>query len=95
MEDMDMTTYTYTIFDADPQSSSGTAWPDHTDIELEADDDSTAADAVRDAMEIEAAGLSSDDYAVGDTLHAIVWDADGVVVATPTYRLTTEDVGDE
>lgn len=87
------TTYTYTIFDADPNASSGTAWPTHTDVEIAADTDAEAIDAVRDAMEIEAAGLSAaDGYEVGQRLYAIVWSEDGTIVGMPTYTLTDEDV---
>lgn len=86
-------TYTYTIFDADPASSSGTAWPTHSDIEIEATTDDEAIAAVRDAMEVEAAGLSqADGYEVGQRLYAYVWDADGTIVAMPTYTLTADDL---
>lgn len=88
--------YTYTIFDANPNSSSGTAWPSHSDVEIEADSDENAVAEVRDVMEIEAAGLSAaNGYVAGDCLHAIVWDEDGVIVGMPTHQVTfgtgTED----
>jgi hypothetical protein len=86
--------YTFTIFDANPNSSSGTAWPSHQDEALEADSDEAAIEAVRDVMDVESAGLSCDDgYDVGQRLYAIVWDADGMIVGDPTYELTAEDLG--
>lgn len=89
-----MATYTYTIFDADPNSSSGTQWPTHEDLEIEADSDDEAIQQVAELMEIEAAGLSpDDDYAVGDRLHALVWADDETIVGAPTYTLTAEDLG--
>lgn len=86
--------YTYTIFDANPNSSSGTAWPSHDSLEIVADDDDGAIEAVRDVMSVEAAGLNPDDgYDVGQRLYAIVWGADTVIVGEPTYTLTAEDLG--
>lgn len=91
-----MATHTYTIFDADPNASDGNPWPSHTDVELEADSDQGAINAVRDVMSGEAAGLNpSDGYSAGDTLHALVWDSDGTVVGRPTYELTHDDLGTE
>lgn len=91
-----MTTYTYTIFDANPNSSSGTAWPSHEDLEIEADSDADVIDAVRDVMSVEAAGLNeADGYDVGQKLYAIVWDADTIIVGEPTYEITAEDMGVE
>jgi hypothetical protein len=91
-----MAIYTYTIFDANPNSSSGTEWPTHDDIQIEADSDEEVTAEVRDVMSVEAAGLNtSDGYEVGDVLHALVWDADGTIVGTPTYELTAEDLGVE
>jgi hypothetical protein len=86
--------YTYTIFDANPHASSGTAWPSHDDIELEADSDAEAVDAVRDTMSTEAAGLSpADGYEPGQRLFALVWSDDRTIVGEPTYELTHEDLG--
>lgn len=89
-----MAVYTYTVFDADPNSSSGTEWPSHTDVEIEADSDDEAVEGVRDAMRVEAAGLNpGDGYDPDDTIHAIVWSDDGTIVGQPTYVLTHEDLG--
>lgn len=86
--------YTFTIFDSNPNSSSGTAWDTHTDVELEAASDEAAVAEVRETMGIEAAGLSpSDGYEVGQRLYAIVWDEEGTIVGQPTYELTHEDLG--
>ena len=88
-----MSLYTYTIFDADPNSSSGTAWPSHDDIEIAADSDADALEVVRDEMCIEASGLNvQDGYDVGQRLYAIVWAEDGTIVGQPTYALTAEDL---
>jgi hypothetical protein len=89
-----MTNYTYTIFDASPHASSGTQWPSHTDVEIEADTDQEAVDAVRDVMDVEAAGLSTDDgYEVGQLIHALVWSEDGTIVGDIRYALTAADLG--
>lgn len=89
-----MATYTYTIFDANPNSASGTAWASHTEEEVEADDNAGARAQVLGIMEVEAAGLDpSDGYDVGDTLYGLVWDADGVSAGQVEYTLTREDLG--
>lgn len=89
-----MANYTYTIFDDNPNSSSGTAWPTHQDIEIEEASDEAALDEVSHVMSVEASGLNADDgYDVGQYLYAIVWDVDGVIVGEPTYKLTAEDLG--
>lgn len=86
--------YTYTIFDGDPNLSSGTAWPSHQDIEIEAEGDDEALTYVLGKMAMEATGLSvSDDYEVGQRLYALVWDEDETIVGQPTYELTAEDLG--
>ncbi len=91
-----MAKYTYTIFDANPNDSSGTAWPDHDDVEIESDSDDEAIETVRATMSVEAAGLNaSDGYDVGQRLYALVWDADEIIVGEPTYELTAEDLGVE
>jgi hypothetical protein len=84
--------YTYTIFDSDPAVGGPCAWPSHDGVDIEADSDSEALDDVRDALEIEACGLSAPDYDVGDRLYATVWGDDGVTVGTITHRLTAEDL---
>lgn len=89
-----MATHTYTIFDANPNTSGSCAWPSHDDVEIDADSDYEAEVFVRSVMEAEAAGLSTDDgYDVGDRLYAIVWDSDGVIVGEPTYEITADDIG--
>lgn len=89
-------TYTYTIFDSDPNSSSGTAWPEHEDIELEAESDEAAVEAVREIMQSAAVELCpSDGYEVGQKLYAIVWSGDKhqAIVGHATYSLTAVDLG--
>lgn len=89
-----MAHYTYTIFDDNPNSSSGTAWPTHQNIPIESDSDDEAIDAVLHEIGEQAAGLSLDDgYDVGQFLYAIIWDDDGVIVGEPTYKLSAEDLG--
>lgn len=91
-----MSKFTYTVFDSNPNTSSGTAWPTHDGIELEADSDDEAVSDVRDVMSIEAAGLcASDGYDVGQCLYALVWSDDGTIVGQPTYALTAEDLGED
>lgn len=86
--------YSYTIFDADPQSSSVPAWDTHNGVELEADCDDDVISDVRHVLEIEAARLNeADGYEVGQRLYAIVWDADGIVVEQVSHELTAEDLG--
>lgn len=77
-------TYTYTIYDSDPSTSSGPAWPDHEDVELEADSDEAAIAAVRAVMATEHMG------SVGDRIYAIVWNADQMIVGQPTYLVEEE-----
>jgi len=85
--------YTYSIYDDDPQAGSASAWDDHDDAEIEAIDAIAASDGVREIMETEAAGLSaSDGYRPGQVLYALIWDAAGAVVGTPTYTLRDEDL---
>lgn len=89
-----MADYTYTIFDANPNTSSGTAWPTHQDLDIEAESDEEALAAVRDVMSTEAAALNTEDgYQVGQLLYAIVWDENTVIVGEPTYELTAGDLG--
>lgn len=91
-----MAQYTYTIYDADPQSSGGTEWPTHTERRMVALSDDEAIDKVRNVMSVQAAGLSpADGYEVNQTLHALVWAEDGTVVGSPTYEITAEDLGAE
>lgn len=86
--------YTYTIFDSNPHTSSGTAWPTHQDIKLEADSDEEAVKAVRNEMSLESQNLNPDDgYDVGQQIYAIVWDRNHVIVGEPTYKLCAEDLG--
>lgn len=74
-----MAKYTYTIFDADPQSSSGTAWDTHTKVEIEADTSYAALEIACDVAERESV---HGEYEPGDRIWALVWDADGVLVET-------------
>lgn len=88
-----MSKYTYTIYDANPHTSSGTAWPTHQEVEIEAESDEDVLSEVEEIMETEAAGLSSaDGYDVGQHLYALVWDSADIIVGQLTYALTTEDL---
>ena len=85
--------YTYSIFDSNPHMSGGTTWPDHDDNEIAAESDDEAVDAVRDILETEAAGLdAADGYDVGQAIHALVWDADGLIVGDLRHMLTADDL---
>lgn len=86
-------TYTYTIFDADPNSSSGCAWPDQTEVEIEARDDEEALDAAREALASAALECGPDEYDAGQKLHMIVWDEHGVIVGQPTHTLSSDELG--
>jgi hypothetical protein len=89
-----MTTYRYTIYDAFSDGKYDTAWDTHTWVELQAESYAEAREKVFDVMREEAADLSpADGYAAGDALHAIVWDDDGMIVASRTYIITGEDLG--
>ena len=85
--------FSYTIFDADPQTSGGSAWPSRSDVEIEAGDDAEAVALVEAALAAAASGLSgADGYEVGDTLHALVGEEDGTVVAHGRYVLPEADL---
>lgn len=88
-----MSAYTYSIFDADPASVSGSEWPAHDRAEIEAADDEEALDEVLSILEIEAAGLSTaDGYDVGDVIYAHVWSDDDTPIGDLSYTLTIEDL---
>lgn len=83
----------YSIFDADPQSSTGTVWTDHDNVELDAESDEDAIDQVRELLQDEASGLNiSDGYCVGDQIHALVWRDGETIIAQPKYTLTLDDL---
>jgi len=87
-----MSNYTYTIYDADPARSGPCEWPSHVDVAIEADDDSEARDAVVDALEVAAAGLSeADGYSVGQSIYAQIAKPDGTADVA-SYALTAEDL---
>jgi hypothetical protein len=89
-DDVAVSMYKYTIFDADPSSNSGTAWWDHQDIAFESYSDDTAAEHALDILEREGRkciAYSPDDYSPGDRIHALVWHEDGGLVATLSYEI--------
>lgn len=88
------TTHTYTIFDADPNTSGACSWDDHQDVEILADDADDARSQVEHILESVASECNpSDGYEVGQRIYAIVWDEDGAIVAKLSYELTAEDLG--
>lgn len=88
-----MAQFTYTIYDSNPHWNNAGVWPSHQDVDIEADSADEAAEDVQDELDVHAAGLSAvDGYDVGQTLHALVWDEDGQIVAEPTRVLTEEDL---
>lgn len=89
-----MAKYTYTIFDANPNSCGGTEWPSHDGVEIEADSDQEASEEVYDVMSAESGRCNPvDGYEVGDRLYSLVWDETGRIIGDPTYTLTAEDLG--
>ena len=87
-------TYAYSIFDGDPNEDGSPAWPTHNQVVIRATP--SAERDVQHVLSVEAAGLyRSDGYEPGQTLHAIIWDASGQVVGTPTYTITAEDLGED
>jgi hypothetical protein len=89
----DATERTFTIYDADPDASGPSAWPDSEDIEAQGDSIQEAVEYVRGELASEAAGLEpSHGYEIGQRIYALVFDLDG----TPTkisHELTAEDLG--
>lgn len=88
-----MATYKMTIFDADPNGSSGTNWPHYTRVAFDADDNAEAEEHVRDALEDAAEGCHRDDYSIGQRIYALAWSDDGACVARESYALTARDLG--
>lgn len=89
-----MATYTYTIYDADPNSCGGCEWPTHDGLEIEADDNGEAITEVRAALESAALEARPEDgYAIGQTLYAQITGPDETIVATITHELTASDLG--
>jgi hypothetical protein len=78
--------YTYTIFDAPPSMSGGTAWPSHENVEVEADSPEEALEVALSEAEIY--GDTCDEYDDGYVLYVLVWDADGIVVADGTHTVS-------
>jgi hypothetical protein len=91
-----MATYTYSVFDANPNETGGSVWPHHCQREIEADDDSKAVYEVRTILEECGSTCRPEDgYEVGQKLYSYVWSDDHVIVGEPTYTLTAEDLGVE
>lgn len=89
-----MFTVTFSIFDADPNASGSSPWPDHTDesIDIEALED--ADEAVLYLLDLYATGVPrADGYVVGDVLHALIWDSEKTQIGHVTLTLTTEHLG--
>ena len=90
-----MKTYTYTIFDSNPHTSGGTAWPHQQGVRLTAHSGRDARAWLVRRLAYECAALhTSDGYTVGQVIYTLLWDEDGVLVGNPpTYTLTAEDLG--
>lgn len=72
---------TYSVFDADPNSSSSGLWHDRTDVPAEGDTLEEAVAFVRGELAECAEGLRADDgYDVGQRLYALLVDADGTTL---------------
>lgn len=81
-----MSTYTMTIFDNEPNASSGNPWPHFTQHGFEARDDEQA---VRKATKLTAReGESCGEYEDNDVLWVSVWGPDGAFVETAEVRLS-------
>ena len=86
-----MTTATYMIYSGDPRVAGGSEYIDE-EVTVEVETLQEALGDVRDAMEIEAAGLSPEDgWAPGDRLYAMVWHDGGSECLE--YVVTAEDLG--
>lgn len=72
--------YTYTIFDSDPAVAGPCAWPTHEDVEVTG----TLEDVITEATD-----EAECDGEPGETLHVLVWDADGI---TPPRGAFTVEV---
>lgn len=84
-----MEKFTYTIFDGNPHQSGPTAWPGHSEVEIEAD---TPEDVLVEALaEARAEGEASGEYENGDRLWVLVWNADNSIVAEGAVTLDVED----
>jgi hypothetical protein len=83
-------TYTYSIFDSEPDTSGPCALVE--DEEFDACSVEDALEYVRNALEVEAAGLAVEDgYQAGDRIYATVWCPDRVVRKI-SHELTEEDL---
>lgn len=85
--------WTYSIYDGE----GGSAWPSCADEDLDVDepeDYDAVEQAVREVLEVEAAGLSvSDGYAVGQQITARAWPSDESGMIVVHHTLTAEDLG--
>ena len=77
--------FRYTIFDGDPSSSGPCAWPGHSEVELVATSSAVALEAALSVADIE--GSTCGEYAHGDRLWVLVWDADDELVADGVVTL--------
>lgn len=80
---------TYTVFDDDPTTTSGTDWPTARRVEFDYDGD--PARELERVLETAAGSCHPNDYDVGHVLYAIAW-RDGRQVATAQRVLTEEDL---
>jgi hypothetical protein len=92
---MNMKTYTYTIFDSNPHTSGGTAWPHQSGVNLQAASDEDARQLVKNRLVCECAALwVGDGYEVDQLIYTLIWNDDGVVIGNPpTYTLTAKNLG--
>ena len=90
-----MSTYTYTVFDANPHTSSGTAWPHAQELSVEAATDADARKLVLSSLTRMCSTLGLEDgYVPGQRIYTLVWNQDGVLIGNPpTYTLHEHDLG--
>lgn len=74
-----MSKFTFSIFDGNIYNTSADAWPTHTQLEFEADNDRQAVSAAQELVEqaVDASGAYDD----GDEVTVHVWDEDGTLIA--------------
>lgn len=80
---------TYSIFDSDPQASSGTVWPGHDQADLGTADPDQAAAAVRRLIR-EGTYSEADGYEPGDRIHYLVWAPDGTLVRSGSVAICVD-----
>lgn len=77
-----MNTYTYTIFDGDPNTSGPCSWPTHENIQTRGRSPESVARRVLEEARKEARACG--EYGTGDALWVTIWQDDQVVLTQRT-----------